>query len=110
MIDSGFEVLTHLHVAATIETFQAQLEERLLTASNTLVTQIRDQARAITEDANANILATRLLLVKTLLKEIYSSLDNPRASPPSADGPNAPWPSWGDHIFSWRASESLFSQ
>lgn len=56
LIVSGPKVFTCLHVAAAIETFQSQLEEHLLVASNTLVTQVREQARAITEEAHATTL------------------------------------------------------
>lgn len=54
-------------LVAAIETFQYQLKESLIAASDTLVSQTRDQSRAIKEEAYATTLPPRLLLVETLL-------------------------------------------
>lgn len=77
-------------MASAINTFQAQLEERLLTASDAIVSQMQDQARAITEKAHATTLAPHLLLIENLLQEVRSSLNNSRAAPPGADGSRRP--------------------
>ena len=90
LIDTGSEVFTRLHVASAIESLQAQLEARLLTASNTLTSQLHSQVRAITEEVHATSLAPRLALVETLLQEMRRSLDEPRASPPGPGGPQGP--------------------
>lgn len=74
LINLGSNVFTRLHVAAAIK-FQAQLEERLLAPSNALVTQTREQARAISEEAHATTLAPRLQFFETLLQEVRCSLN-----------------------------------
>lgn len=90
LIDSVSDVFNWLHVAPTIKAFLSQLEERLLTASSTLVSQMRGQDRAITKEVHATTLAPRILFIETLLHEIRQTLDLNCAAPPSTNGSHGP--------------------
>lgn len=72
--------LSQIDVASTTE-------ESLLSASNTLVAQMQEQARAIIKEAHATTLAPRIQLVETLLQEMNRSLDDSHLAPPGVNGP-----------------------